>query len=246
MISAPCKLLDWDSAFWGFRVATVTAGDRLNEDRASAVTEWCLEHQVRCLYFSADGTCPTTLALAARDAYRFVDVRIDLGRDLGPSSGLRGNDVPCELHVRGARAEDVAEARRLAGECHIDARFFKDTRFPEARAAEMYRRWIDADYARGELVVASLASAPEEPVGYVSYSLPATDRGRIGLIGVATGHRGRGVAAALLDCVTETLRGIGCRHVDVATQATNLGALRLYSRRGFVPTSSRVWFHRWW
>ena len=246
MADAPCRLLNWDSAFWGIRVATVTAGDRLDARLARDITEWCLEHRVRCLYFSADGTCPTTLALAARDSYTFIDVRVELSRELEPWTKPR-TDVKAVAHrVRVARDRDVAEATRLAGECHTDTRFFKDTRFPAPRAAEMYRRWIKADFERGALLVASLDSAAEMPVGYVSYSLPTATRGRVCLIGVAPAHRGSGVSRSLLDDVTETLRHLGCRSVDVSTQVTNLGALRLYCRRGFIPCASRVWFHRWW
>jgi ribosomal protein S18 acetylase RimI-like enzyme len=245
-MSAPCKILEWDTDFWGFRVATVTAGDRLDEARVAAIMQWCLERRVRCLYFSADGTCPTTLALAAKHGFSFVDLRVDLERNtqsFGTHSVQFESGHPA---VRAATVEDIPKTRRLAGECHTDTRFFKDAEFPRPKAAEMYGRWIDADFARQSLLVAYFETDPSDPVGYVSYSLPSPGRGRIGVIGVAEAHRGRGVAGKLLDAVVSVLRDRGCDHVDVATQASNVGALRLYCRRGFLPSTSRVWYHRWW
>ena len=246
MTIAPCRILDWDTNFWGFPVATITSGNRLDEALAAIIEAWCLRNHVRCLYFSADGTCPTTLATAAKHGFQFVDLRQNLSLDLRSATCPGHGADPPTVAVRAARHEDLPETRWLAGVCHEDTRFFKDAAFPRAKAADMFRCWIDADFSREGLLIASLGNGGDAPIGYVSYSLPTAARGRIGLIGVGEEHRGRGVAAALLDAVVATIRARGCEALDVATQGTNVGALRLYCRRGFLPASSSVWFHRWW
>jgi GNAT superfamily N-acetyltransferase len=39
--------------------------------------------------------------------------------------------------------------------------------------------------------------------------------------------------------------GAGVSRMAVATQATNVSALRLYEQAGFRATTALVWFHKW-
>ena len=244
MTDAPCRLLAWDTDHWGFPVATVVSGDRLDGARMAAIEAWCLRHRVRCLYFCAEAACPTTLATAAEHGFRFVDLKQELALELGSEVGT--DHFVASVAVRAARRDDLPEARRLAAACHRDTRFFKDATFSPSKAAELYARWIDADFTRGGLLVATRGGGGDPPIGYVSLSRSPGGRGRLGLLGVGEDHRGRGVGAALLEAAIADMRECGCTALDVATQATNVGALRLYCRRGFLPSQARAWFHRWW
>jgi ribosomal protein S18 acetylase RimI-like enzyme len=241
----PCTLLDWDTAFWGFRVATVSAGKRLDDELADRIIRWAHFQKIRCLYFAADGTCPRTIALAHRHGFRFVDTRMQLAQQ-----GQSGCIMPRDLHglaasVRPAVTTDLPKVRQLAAGCHTDTRFFKDVNFPRDRAAELYARWIDADFARQRLYVAAPEDAGGQAVGYCSYSHTGGDRGRIGLIGVSEDFRGRGLAGELLRKAKSAIEAIGCRYAEVFTQATNTAALRLYCKEGYTHLATSVWFH-WW
>src|SRR5437879_1676234 len=72
--SADCRLLDWDTNFWGFRVATVI-GERLAPERVERIDRWCSEQEVRCLYFLADPADPYTAEVANGAGFQPVDVR---------------------------------------------------------------------------------------------------------------------------------------------------------------------------
>ncbi len=53
-------------------------------------------------------------------------------------------------------------------------------------------------------------------------------------LAVAPAARGRGIASALLDAVTEEARRRGARKVSLHTFSTNTAARRLYARHGYV------------
>jgi aminoglycoside 6'-N-acetyltransferase I len=55
-------------------------------------------------------------------------------------------------------------------------------------------------------------------------------------VGVATNHRGRGVAGAILQRLFEVARVIGCVEAWVLTDRTNEAALRLYKSNGGIET----------
>ena len=88
----PCTILEWDSAFWGVRVAKVQ-GDSLTEERVCDIATWCNGNDIRCLYFLARPDDPTTTRVAEESHFRFVDLRMTLEhrcsgmRTMGPQEG---------------------------------------------------------------------------------------------------------------------------------------------------------------
>lgn len=239
----PCTLLDWDSRFWGFPIA------RLNSSTLSAalldqVAAWCATHRIRCLYFRADGSCPRTLAMAADAGFRFVDVRMELSLAL---TGLPLVDSkPGEDAVRPATGDDLAELQQLAAHAHRDTRFYKDDRFDAAKAADLYRTWIERDFAAHLVLICESPRYPERPCGYVTCEYDATKgEGRIGLIAVASQAAGRGFGTQLMHAALRYFVARGLQTVRVVTQATNVPAMRLYEAAGFRTSNVTLWFHKW-
>jgi hypothetical protein len=72
-----CAILDWDSAFWGVRVAKVQ-GDSLTEERVRDIDAWCKGNDFRCLYFRGRTDDPTTRRVAEESHFRLVDTRMTL------------------------------------------------------------------------------------------------------------------------------------------------------------------------
>ena len=56
-------------------------------------------------------------------------------------------------------------------------------------------------------------------------------------VGVATTHRGRGVARAILQRLLEVARAMGCAEAWVLTDRSNEAALRLYKSSGGIEAS---------
>ena len=57
-------------------------------------------------------------------------------------------------------------------------------------------------------------------------------------VGVAATHRGRGLARAILQCLLDVARAIGCVEAWVLTDRRNEAALRLYKSSGGIEASS--------
>ena len=53
----PVEYLDWDSRFFGRRIARVR-GHHLNDHLVAAILEWCSTQRIDCLYFLADAGDP--------------------------------------------------------------------------------------------------------------------------------------------------------------------------------------------
>jgi dTDP-4-amino-4,6-dideoxy-D-galactose acyltransferase len=243
-MNAPCALLAWDTRFWGFPVARLTASS-LTAAGAEAAFDWCSRHGVRCLYFLAAGSCRNTLAHAHAYGFRFVDVRVELALSLRKSGPSRGA-WPITARVRLATPSDLPDLLRLAAASHYDTRFFKDERFDAARAEDLYKEWISRDVSQHTVFVCESPTAVGRPCGYISCARDEERReGSIGLIAVVPDHKGAGLGTALMEAALEWCVDAGLDSVRVVTQGTNVAALRLYERCGFLTADVGIWFHRW-
>jgi dTDP-4-amino-4,6-dideoxy-D-galactose acyltransferase len=238
-VSDRCELLDWDSRFFGLRIARLSAG-RLDEEDAEAALEWCEQHAVDCLYFLATGDDRATLRAVEARSFELVDVRIDLSRRLDAATR---NPLP--EGVRLADASDRPALAAISREAFTASRFFFDGRFPHELCAALFETWIDRALA-GELAEAVLcAELDGAPAGFVTCELDESGEGRIGLLGVSAQARGRGAGTRLCRAALGWFAREGATSATVTTQGRSLPALRLYESCGFATSAVGLWYHRW-
>lgn len=239
--STPCIELPWDSKVFGFKIASLR-GNRLSPAIVAEVMTWCGRQGIRCLYFCADGTCSRTISLAHQAGFKFVDVRLALEYSVPPIRETFRRGV-----VRRATPEDLPVLKEIAGQAHSDTRFFKDEMFPVEQVRTLYAMWICRDFAEHQVLVAIVdcASGPEIG-GYISCEMGLSNgHGRIGLLAVRDRHRGKGLGSSLVSAALDLIVAGKCSSVEVATQASNIAAQRLYQSHGFRTSSSGIWFHKW-
>ena len=230
-----CRILDWDSEFWGFLVARVVP-ERIDTAAAEQVKRWCEGRGVACTYLLAGADDAETAAAAQGVGFTPVDTRVTLERPAGlPPAERQAVDG---LEIRAAGADDEAALKGLARQAHTDTRFFFDQHFSSALAAEMYAAWVN----KGLAETASRLLLAERGGGLEGYVLVKTDPVEIDLIAVDDGSRGHGIGRALVEeAIGESPNGA----VRVVTQARNVPALRLYESCGFRVTKTETWYHRW-
>lgn len=90
----------------------------------------------------------------------------------------------------------------------------------------------------------TVALDPSDAVVGYCVMLHVLDEGEIANIAVAPAHRGRGIAAQLLDDALTTARGAGARAIFLEVRLSNDPARRLYESRGFLPVGRRRAYYR--
>jgi dTDP-4-amino-4,6-dideoxy-D-galactose acyltransferase len=225
----PCRLLPWDSEFWGFGIARVE-GNSLDAARAGEVEEWARARDVRCAYFLAGGGDHASAAVAAARGYRLVGVRVELDR--APAHGGEA--------ISRWREQDLPRLRAIARMSHRDTRFYADRNFDDDRCGDFYETWIarSCEGWANEVLVVGQAE------GYVSCHL-SDGVGSIGLIAVAEDARGRGFGLDLVRAAAAWLTEAGAERLTVVTQGHNIAAQRTFQRAGYRTADTALWFHRW-
>lgn len=236
--AATLRLLDWDSAFFGVRIASLAEPPRDAADLAGAV-QAARRMGVECAYVLCDVEDQGAIRALSAAGARLVDVRMTFERGLA--------DLPpraAESITRAARADDVPALRELAAASHESSRFYADGRFPRERCEELFATWIQKS-CEGWAQVVRVAEIDGGVRGYTTGHVREDGRGEIGLVAVDPRAQGVGLGTKLVVSALHALRALGSTRATVVTQGRNIGAQRLYQGQGFRTQRVQTWHHLW-
>lgn len=240
-MTSRCRILDWDSQFFGLRIARLE-GPRLHPDEVEAIDRWCAAEHIDCLYFLAESDCPETVASAEANGFGFKDLRITYQW----KSALGARGVPAQID-EGVKVRTFAQSNldrliEIARASHTDSRFFFDQRFDRSRAAELYEIWIRKACASDHVIIGETDGAP---AGYLSCHVSDERAGSIGLAAVDARFHGQGIGRAMMEAALAWFRENGITDISVVTQGRNVAAHRFYQSAGFLTRSIECWYHKW-
>ena len=240
--SEPCQFLTWDSDFFGCRIARYL-DNRMNPQSWQSARTWCQTMQIDCLYLLADAHDNHTIRTAEDAGFRFVDMRLTLGRSL---DSWGGSSVPPDgVIIRSWDENDLAELERIARLSFTQTRFFFDPFFSPEKSAEMYAVWI-AKSCHGRAQAVLVAEIDRIAAGFITCRLESgRTLGEIELVGVSEHARGRGLGGLLVQASLNWFSNQRASAVEVVTQGRNLEAQRLYQRNGFTSKTMQLWYHKW-
>jgi len=232
------RLLEWDTAFFGRRIASISGAGIDAVSLAEALVD-AREQNVECVYaLCAVDDLDAIRALGSAGG-RLVDVRMTFER------GLPVPEVPhSESAIRAARESDIPALRQLAAASHGSSRFYSDGRFPKLLCDEMFATWIERSCS-GWADTVQVAEIDGLVSGYTTGHVREDARGEIGLVAVDPRAQGHGLGAKLVAATLEDLRRRGARNATVVTQGRNLAAQRLYQGQGFRTQRVQTWHHLW-
>ncbi|WP_343554682.1 dTDP-4-amino-4,6-dideoxy-D-galactose acyltransferase [Pantoea sp.] len=145
--------------------------------------------------------------------------------------------------VRIAREAQIPALREAAAQAFSQSRF-RAPWFDATDSARFYAQWAE-NAIRGTFDNQCLVACDEQGAlqGFVSMREVDGDM-RIGLLAVLPGAQGKGVGQRLLLAAADWGRVRQLSQLRVATQLSNLTAMRLYLRSGARLESTAYWFYR--
>jgi len=239
--SAICRYLEWDSDFFGRRIARLTP-ESFTARGLSAAVRWCNEQSIDCLYALINLDHLRSLHLCESQSFHFVDLRVTLDQHLERKAIRAGR--PRAGRIRPARPDDLPALKAIAGTIHRDSRFFQDVRFSRSRCRRLYEVWIEKS-CMGDADVVLVPEWKGRPVGYSACVLQRRGKGQLSLFGIAPSAQRRGLGGQLLAESLNWFEAHGVSQVSVVTQGRNIPSQRLYQRYGFRTSSVQGWYHRW-
>jgi dTDP-4-amino-4,6-dideoxy-D-galactose acyltransferase len=242
-MSPACELLEWDTEFFGRRIARV-GGDRLDERGACAVVEWCRRERIDCLYFLADAADIDSVTTAEKHGFGMKDVRLTYKRPLSSFEKQTPPTYPPGVRMRASRADDVGALEALSEGNFTESRFYFDRRFDRESVSLMYKLWIRKSVL-GEADRVWVLECDGRPAGFITCHLLGDRTGQCRLGGLHPDLRGKGLGRLLYETALRWFADQGVETVIYVTQARNVQAQRLFQRLGFLSVSTQVWYHKW-
>ena len=234
-MSAPCRLLEWDTGFFGRRIARLEVSP--TPTALADAAAWCRKHAIDCLYCLAVAADRDSAWTLEGEGFIARDLRIDFARPVPPAVALA-------TAIRRWQPGDLERLEAIASEAFTVTRFTMDPHFPPDAVGRLYATWI-ANSCRGYADEVLVFDSGDGPAGFATLQLEHDRGGRIGLIGMASEARGRGAGSQLIAGALAWFSANGRDEARVATQAANVRAQRLYQQTGFVTCSASTWYHRW-
>ena len=239
-MTIPCKILSWDSDFFGFSVAKVTS-PILDFETAVAIDSWAKENKIKCLYFFSSDDNYDTIKFANDFNYKLVDIRV------GYEQKINFSELTSEKTdiVREYKESDFPALQEIARNSFFDSRFYYDPHFKKDDCDKMYEIWLRKNID-DKAAVTYVVETDNIPVGFVTCSIEA-NTARIELISINQKNRVKGLGTLLTQAALFKLisQNQNIKKVVVYTQLRNVSAQRLYQRCNFLLSEYNYCYHKW-
>lgn len=239
-VNEKISILDWDSDFFGYRIASCT----YSKENFEATFNELKELQVKLTYVYAHPEKITASDLASIKDHggRLVSTNIDYKMSVEARS-------TAETRVEELKSIDDSlqeQLFRLAISSGEFSRFKVDPRIGRTAFEQLYRTWIikslDKTIANHVLV----EKGEDIIQGFVTLiTKSAESEAKIGLLAVNELYRGRGIASNLINASINICKKKLIKALHVSTQEENIPACQFYEKMGFYPLKKEAIFHLW-
>lgn len=225
------RILEWDSNFFGICIAML---------ESTSTDEFALAeaHQVQCAYVRVATNDFHGIRTVESRGGHLVDTRVEFECEL---DALGEISSPSGVLICEQRPGDEDALLSIAASAHSDSRFYADNHFSPSRVSELYQTWLRESLSGKLADRVFVADLEGRPAGYATIGAD----GQIGLIAVANSAHRRGAGTALVRHVQMAARARQLRKISVVTQASNIPAMRLYERCGYLVAKTSYSFHIW-
>ncbi|WJY15317.1 dTDP-4-amino-4,6-dideoxy-D-galactose acyltransferase [Pectobacteriaceae bacterium CE90] len=231
-VYANIEPLRWESDFF-----QLLSGRLMFDAEAPKLTATQLDHYaVTHAKVAAD-----QLVLAdalANLGFRLVEGEIDFSLNVASNLLIKASGL------RVANERDIPLLREVAAHTFGLSRF-RPPWYQPNDSGRFYACWVE-NAVRGTFddVCLLLEDNARQPLGWVTLRRLPDHEARIGLLSVWPGRSGQGIGLQLIQSAERWCQQAGIKRLWIATQISNVAAIRLYLRSGANVESTAYWLYR--
>ncbi|MFB5187340.1 dTDP-4-amino-4,6-dideoxy-D-galactose acyltransferase [Yersinia intermedia] len=172
-----------------------------------------------------------------------LSLTIDVNKVIGTENASPEADVTASK-FQVATAADIPQLRSVAANAFALSRFRAPWYDPQD-SGRFYALWAEkAVLGTFDHQCLLVTDTLGQPAGFVTLRDLQDGSARIGLLAVFPEAQGKGVGSSLMSAAKQWCQSHGLQRLRVATQMSNIAALRLYIRSGAVIESTAYWLCR--
>lgn len=235
------QVLDWDSSFFGFRVARIQP-KTLDIQLLSGILDQLREERVSLAYWATDPEdAPSQEDVKNLNGFladKKVTYVVDLPRQLG---ALPFHKQQIMEYALDAPNESLNNLALQSGEY---SRFRTDPKIPVHKFEALYRLWINNSVNKKIAETVFVWQEYDQTAGMITVGTK-NGRGDIGLLAVDSSFRGRKIGENLMTVAESWFIQKGHQKAQVVTQMVNKNACRFYEKCGYSLESVDYVYHFW-
>jgi dTDP-4-amino-4,6-dideoxy-D-galactose acyltransferase len=223
--------LKWDSNFFNKRIAKLEI--KKDEDK-NVFEEISPEYDLTYVF--------SNFEIKALENFH-IDTKIILSKSIfKPFKKALNTRIMIEKPecVKEFENEDLYELAYVSGH---KSRFKLDSKFSDEEFKLLYRKWIDNSLQDLKTIV-YIALINNSIIGFIACKLEQRSA-NITLVAVDPEFHGKGVGKLLIHNLENYLKEKDIKELYVATQSSNLQAIKFYNQIGFVVFSKTEIYHVW-
>jgi len=233
------KILDWDTDFLGYKVASIENGCVTQNDFHKIYDE-LIQLNVKLIYWASDSDCAHQKAISIEKNGLLVDIKTTYELKLN-ASNLTTPLSEINLYRNKEASEELLS---IAVQCGEYSRFKIDPKITHQKFAELYRTWMIKS-VQGSMADDVIIHKEDNEIKGVLTVYIENNVGNIGLVGVDEFSRGKGIGGKLMKAALSYFMHKGCERVQVVTQGKNEAACILYEKHGFNVSNKVNLYHFW-
>tara|TARA_B100000579_G_scaffold437455_1_gene466863 strand:+ start:6514 stop:7242 length:729 start_codon:yes stop_codon:yes gene_type:complete len=236
------KLLEWDSSFFGFRIALIN--NKINNlDELNNILKSMKKDGVKLAYYFSNQINHNSQDIRKHKKEAFIDSRIKYIHNLD------SNEERLELkHFNNVRLFKhkipSKELISLAIESSYYSRFRRDKNFSNTLSDKLFSQWISNSVSNNSEDEVFIHREEDQILGFISTK--TNDQSlTISLLAVSNKYRRKGIGNSLVSLVKDQAFKRNKKKVIVCTQNKNTPANTLYKSLGFTKYSEEDIYHFW-
>ena len=239
---ADFKYLSWDSKFFGFKIGKINPKGLKAKELIRILKELKYKNYILS-YLSLN---PQNISLndeALQNGGKLVDEKTTFSFKL-KNSDMRDYHSNIFLYKDKNISKVLIDIAIQTAEY---SRFKTDTLFEKGKYKQLYTEWIIKSVKKKLANDVLVYKINDRIKGLITVGTENEhDKiGFIGLVGVDSKERGKGIGIELMNAAKFYFQSRGFKTINVVTQGKNLPACKLYLKSGFYKSKIENFYHFW-
>jgi dTDP-4-amino-4,6-dideoxy-D-galactose acyltransferase len=239
MMESSFSILNWDSVFFGYKVASVRPFN-LTKEQADTIIQRLRDNQVRLAYIFVAPEDHKSNDTVSKCSASLVDEKVTFISTINKEAALFSDSF---IRPYGLDKPDL-KLKALTLQSGIYSRFKIDANFQNHEFENLYGEWIEKSVRKEIADEVLVYTEKGEIKGFVTIRIK-NNIGTIGLIAVDQNERGKSIGKKLMNAAMQFSWMKGANAAEVATQKANEGACRFYGSIGFEVKNIVNVYHLW-
>lgn len=239
-MSTSVQILDWDSGFFGYKVAEIKAKN-LTPEELGVILEELKRQRIRLIYFFVDSQDRLFNKTVLSSGGLLVDEKITYIKKLDAFLKVREWDKNIKSYLGKKLNRQLISLALQSGQY---SRFKTDTNFVSNEFERLYTEWIRKSLSgilANEVLVYTKGGVE---AGFVTIG-EKDRRAGVDLIAVDEKFRGKTLGRKLMEAAFIKAFSLGYDMIQVVTQKLNYPACKFYEKLGFRVESVINVYHYW-